>query len=153
MEAIHLAIALAYHGLLRVPSRIDASDYDLCECHESNSDYYSYSYSPVYVYPTSVAALNLSSLIHRYVRPFTKHDAQHALQYVACICLSADQGNGVGKEQVEYAWAEVRKIIVLAEGAGWDEFVGGLRPDGSRFVSYIVTDDIFLLIIPQGWYN
>ena len=92
-------------------------------------------YATVYVPTTSVAALNLSSLIHRYVRPFTKHDAQHALQYVACICLSADQGNGVGKEQVEYAWTEVRKIIVLAEGAGWDELVGGLRPDGTRFVS------------------
>lgn len=64
-----------------------------------------------------------------------KHDSQHALQYVACICLSSDQGEGVGKEQVEYAWAEVRKIVVLAEGLGWDELVGGLRPDGTRFVS------------------
>ena len=68
------------------------------------------------------------------MRPFTKHDAQHALQYVACICLSADQSDGVGKEQVDYAWVEVRKIIVLAEGVGWDELVGGLRPDGTRFV-------------------
>ena len=65
-----------------------------------------------------------------------KHDSQHALQYVACICLSSDQGEGVGKEQVEYAWAEVRKIVVLAEGLGWDELVGGLRPDGDRHVHH-----------------
>ena len=118
VEAIHLAIALAYHGLLRVPSRSESSDYDILTTS-----------------PSQPPALNFAGLIHRYVRPFTKHDSQHALQYVACICLSADQAEGVGKEQIEYAWSEVRKIIVLAEGSGWDELVGGLRPDGSRFVS------------------
>lgn len=92
-------------------------------------------YSIVWLSPAGPPSLNLAALIHKYVRPFIKHDSQHALQYVACICLSADQGDGIGKEQVEYAWSEVRKIVVLAEGAGWDELVGGLRPDGSRFVS------------------
>lgn len=29
VEAMHLAIALAYHGLLRIPSRGEASDYDI----------------------------------------------------------------------------------------------------------------------------
>ena len=29
VEAMHLGIALAYHGLLRVPSRAEASDYDI----------------------------------------------------------------------------------------------------------------------------
>ena len=90
---------------------------------------------PVWLTPNAPPALNLAALIHKYVRPFAKHDSQHALQYVACICLSADQGDGVGKEQIEYAWSEVRKIVALAEGAGWDELVGGLRPDGTRFVS------------------
>ena len=85
--------------------------------------------------PDSPPAFNFAALIRKYVRPFTKHDSTHALQYIACICLSADQGDGVGKEQIEYAWQEVRKLIVLAEGAGWDELVGGLRADGSRHVS------------------
>lgn len=31
VEAVHLAIALAYHGLLRIPSRGEASDYDIRE--------------------------------------------------------------------------------------------------------------------------
>jgi nuclear pore complex protein Nup93 len=30
VEAIHLAIALAYHGLLRVPSKAEASDITIC---------------------------------------------------------------------------------------------------------------------------
>lgn len=92
-------------------------------------------YCLVWLSPVAAPALNFAGLIRRYVRPFTKHDAQHALQYVACICLSSDQGTGIGKEQVEYAWSEVRKIVVLAEGGGWDELVGGSRPDGTHFVS------------------
>ena len=64
-------------------------------------------------------------------------DAKEALQYVSCVCLSADQPAGVGKEQVESAWELVRRIIVLANtGAAWEELVGGFRPDGTRFVSF-----------------
>ena len=63
-------------------------------------------------------------------------DAKEALQYVYCICLSADQGGGVGKEQIENAWELVRRIIVFANsGTAWEELVGGFRADGTRFVS------------------
>jgi len=31
IEAVHLAIALAYHGLLRVPSRAETSDLTICQ--------------------------------------------------------------------------------------------------------------------------
>jgi nuclear pore complex protein Nup93 len=62
-------------------------------------------------------------------------DAKEALQYVYCICLSSDQGDGVGREQMEIAWEQVRRIIVLANsGVAWEELVGGFRPDGTRFV-------------------
>lgn len=86
--------------------------------------------------PTGQPSLSLTTLLWRYVRQFVKLDAKEALQYVCCVCLSADQGAGVGKEQVEGAWELVRRIIVLANaGAAWEELVGGLRPDGTRFVS------------------
>jgi len=69
-------------------------------------------------------------------------DAKEALQYVYCICLSADQGSGVGKEQIENAWELVRRIIVLANaGTAWEELVGGFRADGTRFVSLVRTMD------------
>jgi nuclear pore complex protein Nup93 len=62
-------------------------------------------------------------------------DAKEALQYVYCVCLTSDQGDGVGKEQVETALELVRRILVLADsGAAWEELVGGFRPDGTRFV-------------------
>jgi len=61
-------------------------------------------------------------------------DAKEALQYVYCICLSNDQKD-VGREQVETAWEQVRRIIVLSNGGpAWEELVGGYRHDGSRFV-------------------
>lgn len=79
-------------------------------------------------------------------------DAKEALQYVYCVTLSADQGGGVGKEQVEIAWELTRRIIVLANsGPGWDELVGGIRAEGGRFVSlffferfYFVVDWVFV---------
>jgi hypothetical protein len=86
--------------------------------------------------PALPPALSLSTLIWRYIRQFVKMDAKEALQYVYCMCLSADQGEGIGREQVEIAWELVRRIIVLSNsGPAWEELVGGFRPDGSRFVS------------------
>jgi nuclear pore complex protein Nup93 len=90
--------------------------------------------------PISPPAMSLSSLIWRYVRQFVKMDAKESLQYVYCVCLAADQGDGVGKEQVENAWMLVRRIIIMATtGVAWDELVGGFRPDGTRFVCYYCT--------------
>lgn len=79
--------------------------------------------------------MSLSTLVWRYVRQFVKMDAKEALQYVYCVCLSADQGDNVGKEQVENAWELVRRIIVSANsGPAWEELVGGFRADGTKFV-------------------
>ena len=137
VEAVHLGIALAYHGLLRISPRAETSDTTPCASInfivEGDAD----SLPFIVSLPTNgPPALSLSALIWRYVRQFVKMDAKEALQYVSCVCLSADQGAGVGKEQVESVWELVRRIIVLANtGAAWEEVVGGFRPDGTRFVS------------------
>ncbi|CAL1697354.1 unnamed protein product [Somion occarium] len=137
VEAVHLAIALAYHGLLRVPSRAETNDS-----------------TPLSLPNSGPPALSLSALIWRYVRPFVKMDAKEALQYVSCICLSADQGHGVGKEQVETAWEWVRRIIVLANpGAAWEELVGGFRPDGTRFSGFIEQCAPLLKLSDMKEYN
>lgn len=81
-------------------------------------------------------SLNLALVIARYIRQFTRTDPKEAIQYVYCVCLSADQGEGLGKEQIETAWDLCRKVIVSAEATGgWEELVGGFRPDGIKFVS------------------
>ncbi|KAJ7590534.1 nucleoporin-interacting protein NIC96 [Mycena floridula] len=121
VEAVHLAVALAYHGLLRVPSRAETSDM-----------------TPLAISPLHGPSLSLSTMIWRYIRQFVKMDAKEALQYVYCVCLVADQGDGIGKEQVESAWELVRRIIVLGNsGPAWEELVGGFRPDGTRFSGVI----------------
>jgi nuclear pore complex protein Nup93 len=89
--------------------------------------------------PAGSPALSLSTLIWRYVRQFVKMDAKEALQYVYSVCLTSDQGEGVGNEQVENSWELVRRIIVLANsGPAWEELVGGFRADGTRFVCQFV---------------
>lgn len=76
-------------------------------------------------------------------------DAKEALQYVYCVCLAADQGEGVGSQQVENAWELVRRIIVLANsGPAWEELVGGFRLDGTRFVS-----EHLILYLTRAKYN
>ncbi|KAF8665105.1 hypothetical protein AX16_000572 [Volvariella volvacea WC 439] len=137
IEAVHLAIALAYHGLLRMPSRAETSDL-----------------TPLTLSPASPPALSLSTVIWRYVRQFVKMDPKEALQYVYCVPLSADQGDGVGKEQVENAWELVRRIIVLGNsGPGWEELVGGFRPDGSRFSGVIEHGARLLHLYDAKEYN
>ncbi|PSR71118.1 hypothetical protein PHLCEN_2v12964 [Hermanssonia centrifuga] len=137
VEAVHLAIALAYHGLLRVPSRSETSDL-----------------TPLSLPPSGPSALSLSTLIWRYVRQFVKMDAREALQYVYCVGLCADQPGGVGKEQVENAWELVRRIIVLANtGAAWEELVGGFRPDGTRFSGVIEQGAPLLRLDNLSAYN
>ncbi|KAH9938956.1 nucleoporin-interacting protein NIC96 [Epithele typhae] len=137
VEAVHLAIALAYHGLLRVPLRAETSDI-----------------TPLTLSSSSPPALSLSTLIWRYIRQFVRMDAREALQYVYSVCLSADQPGGAGKEQVETAWDLVRRIIVLANtGAAWEELVGGFRPDGTRFSGAIEQSASLLKLDDTRAYN
>ncbi|KAH9953533.1 nucleoporin-interacting protein NIC96 [Russula dissimulans] len=121
IEAVHLAIALAYHGLLRAPSRAESSDI-----------------TPLSLSSSLPPALSFSTLIWRYVRQFVRLDAKEALQYVHTVTLGADQPGSIGKEQLELAWDLVRRVIVLANaGPAWDELVGGFRADGMRFTGVI----------------
>ena len=134
IEAVHLAIALSYHGLLRVPSRTETSDMTRVFYSSALPSHLLISIS-VTLTPNGPPALSLPTLIWRYVRQFVKMDAKEALQYVYTVSLNSDQAGGIGQEQVENALELVRRIITLANsGPAWDELVGGFRADGTRFV-------------------
>ncbi|KAH7345172.1 nucleoporin-interacting protein NIC96 [Rhizoctonia solani] len=126
IEAVHIAVALAYYGLLRVPSTSEASQVDILTS-----------------MPFQPSALNLALLITRYIKPFMTSEPKAAVQYAYCVSLSHDQEKGAGKEQVDYARELTRRIIVAAP-AGWEDLVGGLRPDGTRY-SGVVEHDMPLL--------
>ncbi|KIM32731.1 hypothetical protein M408DRAFT_326475 [Serendipita vermifera MAFF 305830] len=123
VDAVHFAVALAYYGLLRVPSKAESSDVDIMSTTS-----------------TGLPALNFALLISRYIRQFIRIEPQIALQYVYCLCLSADQVPA-GKEQVEIAWELTRRVILMAElSGGWADLVGGYRADGTRFTGVIERD-------------
>ncbi|KAJ1311621.1 hypothetical protein OPQ81_010098 [Rhizoctonia solani] len=126
IEAVHIAAALAYYGLLRVPSATEASQVDILTS-----------------VPFQPPTLNLALLIARYIKPFMTSEPKAAVQYAYCISLSHDQEKGVGKEQVDYA-RELTRSIIVAAPAGWEDLVGGLRPDGTRY-SGVVEHDMPLL--------
>ncbi|EJD55704.1 nucleoporin-interacting protein NIC96 [Auricularia subglabra TFB-10046 SS5] len=133
VEATHLAIALAYHGLLRVPERFEASEGDV-----------------LVLSPVSPPSLNLSLLVARYIRPITQSDPKEALEYVACVCLSTDQSDAIGKEQMELAWEQTRRIVVnLDADVKWETLVGGFRADGTR-ISGAIESYMRLLRLPDS---
>ncbi|KAF9048132.1 nucleoporin-interacting protein NIC96 [Hymenopellis radicata] len=110
IEAVHLAIALAYHGLLNVPSKAETSKMTPCM------------YVSVSLPPRRRPALSMSMMIWRYIRQFVKMDAKEALQYVYCVTLPSDQPD------------LIRRILVLSNsGPAWEELVGGFRADGTKF--------------------
>jgi hypothetical protein len=115
--------------LLRIPTRGETSDmtprkYSIASI-PSKTNHSFLLFIQVSLSPISSPALNLSTVIWRYIRQFMKMDAKEALQYVYCVTLSSEQGRGFGKEQVGEL---TRRIIVLAKsGHGWEELVGGLE--------------------------
>ncbi|KAF9507438.1 hypothetical protein BS47DRAFT_1304038 [Hydnum rufescens UP504] len=123
IEAIHLAIALSYYGLLRVPSRTEASDVEILTTS-----------------PVRPPSLNFGLLISRYIRQFQRTDPKEALQYVYCVTLNSDrnvglansQGQATGQDQIFIARELVKRVILGCDGK-WDDLVGGFRDDGSRF--------------------
>jgi len=141
VDSVHFAIALAYYGLLRVPSKSESSDVDISAYNlTSLMNSLTKMILVVSITPSGHPVLNLALLISRYIRQFIRIEPQVALQYVYCLCLSADQ-EPAGTEQVEVAWELTRRVILMAEvGGGWADLVGGYRPDGTRFVSFKLLD-------------
>ncbi|KAF8525242.1 nucleoporin-interacting protein NIC96 [Hysterangium stoloniferum] len=136
-EAVHLSIALAYHGLLRVTPKVEATDGTILTTSYNRR-----------------ASLNLALVIARYIRQFTRTDPKEAIQYVYCVGLGADQGEGVGQEQIEMAWDLCRKVIVTAEASGgWEELVGGFRPDGIKFNGELERGLPLLKLDKQKYYE
>lgn len=71
-------------------------------------------------------------------------DPKEALEYVACICLTCDQSDAVGKEQMELACEQTRRIVVqLDADAKWQTIVGHFRADGTRIVRCILPHTFF----------
>ncbi|KAG9050577.1 hypothetical protein FS837_004435 [Tulasnella sp. UAMH 9824] len=127
VEAIHLAISLAYYGLLRVPARQEMTDVDV-----------------LIQSAKGATSLNFALLINRYIRQFQKTDPKEAVQYAFCVGLTADRITSttsdydatVSRDQLELTREIVRRVIVNCQGK-WEELIGGMREDGTRFTGVL----------------
>ncbi|EJT98918.1 NIC-domain-containing protein [Dacryopinax primogenitus] len=113
VEAVHIATALAYYGVFRVPKSSQPSESSLLLPGDSSSSF------------------RFDTLIQRYIRHFTRIDPKEALQYVYLITLSSDAPGDTGKEQVAYAHSLCRQIAF--ESPNYEELLGGRRRDGLSF--------------------
>ncbi|KAM0753758.1 NIC-domain-containing protein [Meredithblackwellia eburnea MCA 4105] len=119
-DAVHFAIALAYYGLLRIPSKAITSDVDLL------------------VISHDVAYLNFARLLQRYTRAFIQSDAQEALQYLYLICLNGDLPKPTGPEQVNLCHEYVRELVM--ETRKYAELLGDVRSDGTKIPGMLERD-------------
>ncbi|KZT58461.1 NIC-domain-containing protein [Calocera cornea HHB12733] len=112
VEAVHIGIALAYYGVLRVPKISQQSE-------------------SLLTVVDGIPYFHFDTLIQRYIRHFTRIDPKEALQYVYLITLNSDVPSEIGKEQVTYAQSLCRQIAF--ESPNYEELVGGRRRDGLSF--------------------
>lgn len=141
VEAVHLAVCLSYYGLIRVPAREESSDVDIRRsCLRMLQPGSTLTCYAVISIPGRAVSLNFALLINRYIRQFQKSDPEEALQYAYCVALGADrvtasqQQKIVSNDQLDLAREIVIRTIAETDGK-WPTLIGGMREDGTRFVS------------------
>ncbi|WFC98722.1 nuclear pore complex subunit [Malassezia yamatoensis] len=129
-DAVHLAIALAYNGLLRVPSAEDEPQFEvLCVVND-------------------VAYVNFAKIIQRYTRMFATSSPRDALAYISLLCLNADAPAPIGAEQVQKCHELVRDLILDAPSSHFVEILGSARAHGAPMPGLI--DEYFDLLHLQN---
>ncbi|KAI5296349.1 hypothetical protein KEM52_003699 [Ascosphaera acerosa] len=111
VSAVHYAIALRYHGLLRV------------------SDFYTT--DEILSYTTSeYPQLNFASIVAQYTRDFRAGDVEAAIDYFSLICLNADSRGEIGRSQLTVCHEALREFIL--ESREFTKLLGDIRSDGTR---------------------
>lgn len=139
-DAVHFAIALAYYGLLRIPSKAKTPDVELRTPHFAFHSYPKTALTPLPL-PVilikdgagdDIAHLNFARLLHRYTRAFVQSDVQEALQYLYLICLNADLPSPTSTEQITLCHDYIRELVM--ETRKYAELLGDVRNDGTKIV-------------------
>ncbi|WVQ62366.1 uncharacterized protein L199_000506 [Kwoniella botswanensis] len=131
-DAVHFAIALAYYGLLRVPSKGEEADLLITD----DSD---------------VSCLNFPRLIKQYISPFFRLEPQTALQYAYLVALSSDSPNpAIGQKQKQLSLELVRDIVLSSRS--WSKLLGSVRSDGTKEVGIIEKDLKLLKLVDEQDY-
>lgn len=123
-DAVHLAIALSYYGLLRVPK---ATVDDLLIVNSKGQH-----------------QINLSRLLGSYTRTFKISDPKVAIQYLVLVCL-AKGGNSA--DELNKCHEALRELILLSREFGL--LLGELNPQNGEKLRGILEDQRSLIGLPQ----
>jgi nuclear pore complex protein Nup93 len=116
-DAVHMAIALDYYGLLRV------SDPTM-----EDSQLLSYT-------TKDFPQLKFGHMVGLYTRDFRAANANAAVDYLTLICLNKDLPDGLGQRQVSLCHEALRELVL--ESREFANLLGDIRSDGQRIKGVI----------------
>ncbi|KAG0232661.1 hypothetical protein BGW42_008001 [Actinomortierella wolfii] len=104
VEAVHMAIALTYYGLLRIPPVHRVSDPNAFSTTKSPDD------------PSrEIAHFNFSQLMHYIARILADRYPTEALTYLYQICLNTDLTDRINQEQTALCHSYIQDLILHAK--------------------------------------
>ncbi|KAE8233911.1 hypothetical protein CF326_g1051 [Tilletia indica] len=122
VDAVQLAAALTYYGLLRVTPEKNAPMVDIVSVTTIETGH-------------EVAYLDFAKLIQRYIRLFQRADTREALQYLFLITLNSDAPGKTGEEQVRRCHSLARNLVL--ESKQFPDLLGEVRPDGNKVPGFL----------------
>ncbi|KAF9116162.1 hypothetical protein BGX27_004502 [Mortierella sp. AM989] len=102
LETVHMAIALTYYGLLRIPSVHRVSDPNPFSTTTDAQGH-------------EVSHFNFTQLIHYQARIIAEHYPTEALTYLYQICLNTDLTPAINKEQISLCHSYIQELVLQAK--------------------------------------
>ncbi|KAJ2764070.1 nuclear pore complex subunit, partial [Coemansia nantahalensis] len=121
VEAVHMAVLLAHHGLLRVPGAEPASSFSsFLVAADNGSD-------------CTLAGLDFASMISHYARALPEAATDDAVNYLLLLTLP---GAGPGARE-QQALCEQALVRLLYERREYAHYLGDIQADGTRRRGYL----------------
>ncbi|KAF9415809.1 hypothetical protein BGZ94_010387 [Podila epigama] len=102
LETVHMAIALTYHGLLRIPAVYRVSDPNTFST-STDAD------------GREISHFNFTQLMHYQARMIAELSPVHALIYLYQICLNTDLTPATNAEQVSLCHGYIQELVLQAK--------------------------------------
>ncbi|OLL25638.1 Meiotically up-regulated gene 87 protein [Neolecta irregularis DAH-3] len=121
-DAVHFAVGLCYHGLLRVPSIKEVSEDSLLTTKPLKSG-------------NEEAFINFARLLGSYIQEFMRAEPEMALDYICLICLNGDLPSPKGTEQRNLCHEMIRELAL--ETREFSALLGDVKADGRKEIGAI----------------
>ncbi|KAG0217126.1 hypothetical protein BGX33_011329 [Mortierella sp. NVP41] len=102
LETVHMAIALTYYGLLRIPSVHRVSDPNPFSTTTDAQGH-------------EIAHFNFTHLVHYQARIIAERYPTEALSYLYQICLNTDLTQAINQEQIALCHSYIKELVLQAK--------------------------------------